>query len=162
MFLVSNNGYFAYNKFKMRLAGVGDIVLMRIAEMYLIEAEAKAHMGGSSLADAVNALNFVKESRGAQAVASSLSQEELIEAVLIERRKELFNEGFSLLDIVRTQKSVVRKAYEGGIFLADGTEIPASASHWITKIGGLDFEPNSSYYIFNVPTSESTNNPNID
>ncbi|MGL5683238.1 MAG: RagB/SusD family nutrient uptake outer membrane protein [Marinifilaceae bacterium] len=161
MFLVADNGYLAYNKFKMRLAGVGDIVLMRLAEMYLIEAEAKAHMGGSNITEAITALNVVKNARGATIVSSTPTPEELIEAILIERRKELFNEGFALVDIVRTQKAVVRIPYEGGMTLTNGTPIPTSASHWITKVDNKPFEPNSKYYIFNIPSNESTNNPNI-
>ena len=36
---------------------------------------------------------------------------DLLETIWLERRKELWGEGFSLIDIIRNQQTVVRKAY---------------------------------------------------
>lgn len=85
-----------YSKFKFRDIEneVADIVLMRVSEIYLINAEAKARLNDP---DAVNKLNDLKTARGAQTVASGLSQQELLDAIWLERRKELWGEGFSLI-----------------------------------------------------------------
>jgi SusD family. len=37
-----------------------------------------------------------------------------LETIWLERRKELWGEGFSLIDIIRNQQAVVRKAYPEG------------------------------------------------
>lgn len=37
-----------------------------------------------------------------------------METIWLERRKELWGEGFSLIDIIRNQQAVVRKAYPEG------------------------------------------------
>jgi len=94
-------------KFKFKPGAIADIVLMRTAEIYLINAEAKAHL---QLASALEPLNALKTARGAERV-SGLSGNELLENIWLERRKELFGEGFSLIDIIRNQQTVVRKEY---------------------------------------------------
>lgn len=154
--------YLGYDKFRFREPEVADIVLMRTSEMYLIEAEAKAHQA-EKVEDAIIVLNKLKSARNAKLEATGTPQQQVIADILIERRKELFNEGFSLIDIIRTQGNVVRKQYTGGMTLLDGTPIPEHASHWKFGIGAnnLPFEPNSLYYIFNYPNSELTNNPNL-
>lgn len=85
---------------------LGDIVLMRVAEIYLINAEAKAHLNDP---DAINKLNDLKTARGAKTINTNLSQQDLLETIWLERRKELWGEGFSLIDIIRNQQAVVRK-----------------------------------------------------
>lgn len=166
MFVINNANpkelYLGYNKFRFREPEVADIVLMRTSEMYLIEAEAKARQNGK-VDDAIVVLNKLKTARHAKPEAAGTSQQQVIADILIERRKELFNEGFALTDIIRTQGNVVRKQYTGGMTLLDGTPIPEHASHWKFGIGAnnLPFEPNSPYYIFSYPNSELTNNPHL-
>jgi len=161
MFMI-NEPYLGYSKFKFRSAGVADLVLMRTSEMYLIEAEAKAHQTGK-VEDAITVLNKLKSARNAKLEPSGTSQEQVIADILIERRKELFGEGFSLSDIIRTQGKVERKAYTGGMKLLDGTPIPENATHWNLGIGpdGNPLGKNSKYYIFSYPSSEVTNNPHL-
>ena len=53
----------------------------------------------------------MKSARNANVYNGSLAQNAVVDAVLIERRKELFGEGFSLSDIIRTQGTVVRKPF---------------------------------------------------
>jgi hypothetical protein len=95
----------------------------------------------------------------------------VIAAVLIERRKELFGEGFSLSDIIRTQGSVARKPYAN----ADGSSIPVQITtpagvvktvngrgHTIYALPDqTSFAPNSKYYLFSIPQKEVENNPNL-
>ncbi len=85
--------------------------------MYLIAAEGYARSGNVS--EAVANLNLLKAARKANLYNGSLNAEAVLKEVLIERRKELFGEGFSLSDIIRTQGKVVRNPYT----TADGKPI---------------------------------------
>jgi hypothetical protein len=86
-------GLLRYAKFKFKPTLIADIVYMRAAEMYLIEAEAEARNGNTS--QAVTVLNQLKAARKANVYTGSLAQSEVVKEILIERRKELFGEGFS-------------------------------------------------------------------
>jgi len=73
---------------------------LRLAEQYLICAEARAHLGNLSGGDSM--LNAVRVRAGLAPVTSA-NQEQLINAVLRERRVELFTEwGHRWLDLKRT------------------------------------------------------------
>lgn len=78
--------------------------ILRIAEQYLIAAEAAYHTGG----DALTPLNALRVSRGL-ATLTGLAGEELFQAIQDERQRELAFEGFRLLDLRRWGKDVVRK-----------------------------------------------------
>lgn len=103
---------FAKYKFRSN-PNVGDALLMRVSEMYLIKAEAQAHQS-TKTGDAVTTLNILKNAREATPIAGTPAQQDVIDAVLLERRKELFSEGFSLPDIIRNEQAVVRKEYVAG------------------------------------------------
>ena len=165
-------GYLAYGKIRFGSIAnqTGDLVLMRAAEAYLIEAEGDAR--ANNLADAATALNVVRAARTAPLFnATGQTQQNLIDTILVERRKELWGEGFSLSDIIRTQQSVVRRPYTdaGGnpikvtITTPDGTtkQVPAKYHTSIKFPDGTNFVPNSPYYLFAIPQSEEQNNPNL-
>ena len=154
----SDKKYLTYYKFKFRTGELGDLVLMRTSEMYLIEAEAKARQGKN---DALTVLNAFKQARGAQALDAAATPEEVIEAVLIERRKELFGEGFALVDIIRNQKSVERKPYNDGELTLNGEPLKVNGHHVTQFPDKTPFVPNSPYYIFSIPLAEENNNPNL-
>ncbi|MFZ4930785.1 RagB/SusD family nutrient uptake outer membrane protein [Chryseobacterium sp. Mn2064] len=167
--LKGREGLLRYAKFKFKSTLIADIVYMRSAEMYLIEAEAEARSGNVSQAVAV--LNQLKSTRKANIYSGSMAQNDVVKAVLIERRKELFGEGFSLSDIIRTQGSVERKPFVD----ADGKPIKVQITtpEGVTKtVDGRGhsvfsfpdqsgFVPNSNYYLFSIPQRESENNPNL-
>jgi len=93
-----NDGWFT-SKFSHReVVGDAEFPLARIAEAYLIEAEALAQTGG----DAKSVLNALQTARGASATDGSL------ENIYKERRKELYGEGFRLHDIKRLHQPLVR------------------------------------------------------
>jgi len=162
-------GLLRYAKFKFKPTLIADIVYMRAAEMYLIEAEAEARNGNVS--QAVTVLNQLKTARNANIYNGSLSQNDAVAAVLIERRKELFGEGFSLSDIIRTQGTVVRKPFVD----ADGKPIKVQITTPEGTVKTVDgkghsvldfpdksaFTPNSNYYLFSIPQREAENNPNL-
>src|SRR5690606_7018268 len=162
-------GFLRYKKFKFRPNLTGDIVYMRSSEMRLIEAEAYARAGEST--KAIEALNSLRTARNAPIYQGS--SDGLIDEVLIERRKELWGEGFALSDIIRTQGSVERKAFLN----SDGTPIKVEVTtpdgevktvngqgHRVINFPGENdnaFKPNSPYYLFAISDDEVRRNPNL-
>lgn len=149
-------------------AKYGDGVLLRNGEMYLVNAEANARLGNN--ANAITRLNQLRAARGATLASSDLSGDSLVEEILTERRKELWGEGFSLVDIIRNQKPVVRKEWPGTNYDYTWTDengvrqtksIP-TAGHRITNLpDGSAFTPNSKYYIWRIPQTEETTNKHL-
>ncbi|MBR1705378.1 MAG: RagB/SusD family nutrient uptake outer membrane protein [Bacteroidales bacterium] len=90
----SNN---VVNKYCQGDAGHDPIYITRLAEMYLISAE------GQGLARGIDRLNELRRFRGLPAV-SPATEDAFLDAVLDERRLELFGEGFRWFDLVRTGK----------------------------------------------------------
>jgi len=166
--LAGREGFLRYKKFKFKPNVIGDIVYMRSSEMVLIEAEGYARAG---LQDkAIAALNTLRTAR--QAKLYDVSQgKNLIEEILIERRKELWGEGFALSDIIRTQGKVQRKLFidETGkpiqvpIKTANGgTKLVNGQGHRVVKFpDGSNFVANSPYYLFTIPNEEIVRNPNL-
>lgn len=75
-------------------------IILRIAEQYLIRAEARAHQG--DLIGAKEDLNVIRKKAGLPDTAA-LSQIAIIDAVMAERRVELFTEmGHRFFDLKRT------------------------------------------------------------
>lgn len=106
-------------KFGMK-SGIGseinnnDFPFMRVEEMYLIKAEALAKSSHESEAKQVLE-SFVKTYRDPSysvdaklAAAGELSANALTDEIWFQRRVELWGEGFSMSDIMRLKKPVVR------------------------------------------------------
>lgn len=168
--LPGREGYLRYQKFKFRPDVTADIVMMRSAEMTLIAAEGYARNG--DLTNAALRLNELLSARQATPFdLGSKSKEEVIAAILIERRKELWGEGFSLSDILRTQSAVVRLPAVGTdgeplkvtVTTPDGmTKEVLAKQHTTLRFPDKSaFTPNSSYYLIPLPLTELNNNPNI-
>lgn len=83
------------NKYPSGQAGKDPIIISRIAEMYLISAEAKGRIEG------VDRLNELRTFRGLNPIYPG-SDAEYLDAILLERRKELLAECFAYYDYVRT------------------------------------------------------------
>lgn len=90
----SNN---VVNKYCQGDAGHDPIYITRLAEMYLISAECKG------LALGIDRLNELRRFRGLPNVAPA-TEAAFQDAVINERRLELFGEGFRWFDLVRTGK----------------------------------------------------------
>lgn len=74
-------------------------IVLRLAEMYLIRAEARARQG--ELDGAKEDLNKIRNTAGL-ANTTAITQEEILEAILRERRVELFTEfGHRFMDLKR-------------------------------------------------------------
>jgi len=79
-------------------------VIMRLAEQYLIRAEARARLG--DLTGAAADLDTLRQRAGLPALQDGLSQEEMLAAVAQERRIELMCEwGHRWADLKRTGKA---------------------------------------------------------
>lgn len=85
-----------------------DIPLMRVEEMYLIEAEATA-MAGNAGGGAQLLTNFVQAYRDPAYTCKASTPEAVQEAVWIQRRVELWGEGISTLDLNRLKKDFDRR-----------------------------------------------------
>ncbi len=88
---------------------IGDVPLMRASEMYLIEAEAKARLGKT--AEAAAALYAIAKKRDASYVLSTATGNNLISEILIQRRVELWGEGFRFYDLKRLNQPLNRSRH---------------------------------------------------
>lgn len=84
-----------------------DYVFMRLAEMYLIQAEALARGAGSD-ADAAQALYDLVSQRDSQYTLTTNTGDDLIEEIMFHRRVELWGEGFRFIDLKRTGQPMDR------------------------------------------------------
>jgi hypothetical protein len=100
-------------KFQVPVAGkwAADYIYMRAAEMYLIEAEALARQGKD--ADARTVLETLVKARNPNYSAANLSGASLLDEILLQRRIELWGEGFSLIDIKRLGQGLNRPTGPG-------------------------------------------------
>ena len=78
--------------------------LMRVEEMYFIEAEAEAHLTGSE--DLL--ISFMTTYRDAEYKCPATTKEELIDEIIFQKGVELWGEGHIFFDYKRLNKSVTR------------------------------------------------------
>jgi hypothetical protein len=104
-----------YNQLKHRVPVAGswaaDYLYMRAAEMYLIEAEALARQSQDAAARTV--LETLIQTRYPAYSAAGFSGAALINEILLQRRIELWGEGFSLMDIKRLNQGLNRPTGPG-------------------------------------------------
>lgn len=113
-----------------------DIILMRSAEMQLMLAECKARSGKGS--EAYDLLYGLQQKRNEQKLRENISQENLLDSIYVERRRELWGEGFALHDIKRFRKPLVRRG-----------------NHTFKIAYPIDADE----FVFQIPASEIQNNP---
>lgn len=119
-----------------------DWPLMRVEEMYLIKAEGEAMSG--NLPTAKQTLeNFVKTYRNPSYVCNASSAEAMQDEIWLQRRMELWGEGFALFDILRLKKPIIRK----------GTNYEA--------IVQFNIDPESQIMIYRIPQCEMETNKGI-
>ena len=87
--------------------GIVNFKVIRVAEMYLIRAEAKANQSGGDV-DALTDLNTLRLARINGYLPVILTGANLKSAIAEERRKELFVEGHRFFDLKRTDRALVR------------------------------------------------------
>lgn len=80
---------------------IPNIPILRLADVYLIAAEAEAHLNGPT-AKAYEYMNVIRKRAGLSDLKTGLSKEAFIDAVLQERSFEFFAEGDRWYDLTRT------------------------------------------------------------
>lgn len=80
-----------------------NIPILRMADVYLIAAEAEAHLNGPTTA-AYDYVDAVRTRAGLGDLTAGLNQQDFIDAVLQERSWEFFAEGDRWYDLTRTDK----------------------------------------------------------
>ena len=112
------------NKYPSGQKGTDPVVISRLAEMYLISAEAQGVEKG------LGRLNELRQMRGLEKIFPG-SENEFINAVLDERRLELLCEGHRWYDLVRTGKAVEKlgiKEYQTLMPIPEASDQPQSYS----------------------------------
>ena len=114
---------------KSDASSVGDVPYMRAAEMYLIEAEARARQGQTAAAQA--ALFTLARSRNFNYLQSTNTGQALIDEIFFNRRIELWGEGFRFTDLKRTNSPLNRAGIPNHIpALTKVTTVPAGDIRW--------------------------------
>jgi len=146
--LPSTFSKFPYTSQKFIAAGGadsrGDVVYMRAAEMLLIEAEAYARMGGRDT-DAQTALNILRQAREtvpANYVASTKTGQALIDEIMLNRRLELWGEGFRFTDLKRLNLPLNRNGANHNTALAVVMDVPAGDVRWEWLIPKAEVDAN--------------------
>lgn len=138
-----------YNNVVGTSTNASDIPLMRVEEMYLIQAEAEA-MSGTGNGKATLE-NFIKTYRDPEYVCTASSPAEIQEEVHRQRRIELWGEGFAWFDLMRLNKPVDRR----GAGYPDATmvfNIPPKSDILLWRIPEIEINAN-------VLLSPADNNP---
>ncbi|RYY22931.1 MAG: RagB/SusD family nutrient uptake outer membrane protein [Chitinophagaceae bacterium] len=120
---------------------------LRIAEMYLVSAEAGAR--GSADADGLSKLNSLRLARGLSALAG-LADDALFAEVKDERFRELAFEGFRLWDLKRWSEGFTRSAPQNVNLLTVGTGYTS-----------LSVASDNPKFVWGIPSNDITVNPNI-
>lgn len=108
---------------------VGDVPYMRAAEMYLIEAEARARQGQNLAAQ--TALFTLVRNRNAAYTQSTATGQALIDEIMFNRRIELWGEGFRFTDLKRTNSPMERAGIPNHLVaLTQVTTVPAGDIQW--------------------------------
>ena len=109
---------------------------MRAAEMVLIEAEAYAHMNNG--AKAAEVLKVLMDARQPGWNKASVS----VDDVYLQRRIELWGEGFAYYDLKRLNKGIDR-TYEGNNYMPSyNIKVPARDTRWIYQIPLSEIQEN--------------------
>lgn len=139
------NRKFLANGSSMDIAtsSLGDVVNMRVAEMYLVEAEALARSNSNTQAQDV--LFLLAKNRDPQYVKSTKTGQALVDEILLQRRIELWGEGFRFLDLKRLNAKLDR----------------SGSSHNTALAVVMAMEPGVIEWQFLIPKAELDANPAI-
>lgn len=118
----------------------GDIPYMRAAEMYLIAAEAKAHLNLNQ--EAADLVKIVAVNRDPlYQTPDDIS--DILSLILIQRRAELWGEGFRFLDLKRANLALTRTTGQGHTSaLATTLSVAIDADGWQFKIPRREMQAN--------------------
>jgi len=131
---------------------LGDYLMMRAGEMYLIEAEAQAEQGNDTEAQQV--LYDLVSKRDNNYTKPTATGQDLLDEIYLQRRISLWGEGFRLLDLKRHKQALDRKSRTIG-----GDEI--SSNHVPSLAREMELPAESDLFIFQIPEEEIDVNPKI-
>ncbi|KAF2081236.1 RagB/SusD family nutrient uptake outer membrane protein [Flavobacterium sharifuzzamanii] len=142
--LPSNFAKFPYTSQKFLAISTGDsrcdVPYMRVAEMYLIEAEAKARLGN---ADAAAVLFEFEKTRDPSYTLSTNSGQALVDEILLQRRIELWGEGFRFYDLKRTNTALDRTDSNHDVGITNGVmNVAPSDKRWQWLIPKVEIDAN--------------------
>ena len=155
----------SYNKFKhygvdMKIRP--DICLIRSSEMLLIMAEAKANIDNGG-ATALGYLNTLQTARDVKSPTTTTEKGDLLEAIYVERRKELLGEGVTgMYDLNRLQKDATREGTSASNNFTGHFAI--GLTYWGTKdaAGATSTMQHNDYsYFCQIPADEFAKNEAI-
>ena len=129
---------------------INKIKLFRVAEQYLIAAEAYAYSGNEDKANEY--LNALRSARELGYTEVLLSGDDLKEAIKTERVKELVGEGFRFYDLKRYAKGLTRSE-------AQNTSIITNAGSTQTEL--FSANANDFRWLWPIPQAEIDSNPQI-
>jgi starch-binding outer membrane protein, SusD/RagB family len=137
--LLNGTNYFYSQKYKVRVGSRGDVVeyysLLRLAEQYLIRAEARARLGKN--AEAVEDINIIRNRAGLSDLPV-MDQSQTLLAAYKEKQIEFFNEwGHRWFDLKRREQ-------------ANAVLGPIKGANW-----------QSSDQLYPIPISEIQRNPRL-
>lgn len=103
---IAYNGTEAYAiKYDDLSLGADNFIVLRLAEMYLIRAEARANLSNPNLASIQNDINTIRK-RSGLALTTENSVSQLLTLIENERRVEFAFEGQRWFDLVRTGRAI--------------------------------------------------------
>jgi hypothetical protein len=150
--------YISKFSFQGGLPNLSSPIMFRIAELYLIRAEAEAKTGAEGAA--LDDLDLIRKNRGLEA---SLYNKTLpagstaLDVVLAEKRIEMAFEGHRTYDVFRNKRSL-NKAY-WGYHLAGLKETDIDLSKTPTGYPNLSIPYTSPRTIYYIPIDEVLSNP---
>ncbi|HOZ16145.1 MAG TPA: RagB/SusD family nutrient uptake outer membrane protein [Tenuifilaceae bacterium] len=147
----TTGGVPVYTNYKFASSGdkefSADYVMMRPEEMLLIEAEARIRMAiaGAAAEEAVaqGLLQDLWDVRFATPPTVSETGAALLDRILLERRIELWGEGFAFYDLMRLKKGLNR------------------TNHRFAAVPGNTIAAEDPVFIYEIPQAELDNNPEM-
>ncbi len=127
---------------ELGVPGLTSTKILRLGEMYLIRAEARAAQNNNS--GAIADLNVIRQRAGVAALGT-VDPADLMDEIATERRRELAFEGHRSFDIWRTGEALQRIQCGTGLEISTECSIPA----------------NSGLRVYPIPQAEINTNPNI-
>ncbi|WP_159022079.1 RagB/SusD family nutrient uptake outer membrane protein [Formosa sp. L2A11] len=106
LLLTGDYAPYRVNKYP-EVLGYDNVKVMRLPELYLIRAEARAELG-TNITGAQDDLNVVRQRALPTAEAVTATGEDLMDEIMLERRLELCFEGQRLWDLMRKKEDIVR------------------------------------------------------
>lgn len=137
--------YHSYNISATNTSGITEYTMMlRLAEQYLIRAEARAQQGNTT--GALSDLNTIRNRAGLANYSGAIDKAPLLAAILHERQVELFTEwGHRWLDLIRTGNINSVMGSPGNVYNAKG-----GVSSW-----------NPTLQFFPIPQTERNSDANL-